>query len=349
MIVEEVHPQVFFDISIGNDAVGRIVISLFSDKAPNATAAFTSHLPHFTGQPFNRVLKNFMIQCKSDASDETTTLDENKDGDVDKPFVVCLAGSSPSQFFITTYKSPHLKGKHIVLGEVVHGKSVVRAVENVNTNKDHVPVETEQVTITKCGEWNEGDELPVFNACYDPIGGDIYEEFPDDDLHIDKELSQSAFKAASIIKNSGAELFKLGQWQNALLKYMKSLRYVTEYFPDMDQEPEFYAKYTELKKKLYLNLCLVHLKLKNYNRCRDFGGYVLSMKATDQEKAKTLYRLGCTLIETHKYDEAIDHLSKAQKIAGEGDKAIEKELARAQQLSESKKKAEKARYAKFFS
>lgn len=348
MIVEEIQPKVYFDVAIGSEPVGRVVMSLFADKAPETLKVFLSQIKHYKNQTFNRVLKNFMIQCKADRENDEKLV-ENTDGDVDKPFVACLAGTSASQFFITTYKSPHLKGKHTVFGEVNQGKSVVRAVERVNTDRDHVPVDAEKVVITDCGEWNEGDEVPIYNACYDPIGGDIYEEFPDDDLHIDQELSASALKAATTIKNSGAELFKLGQWQNANLKYMKSLRYVMEFFPDIDQEPEFYAKYMELKKKLYLNLCLVHLKLKNYKRCSDFGGYVLDMKATDQEKAKTLYRLGCASCETGKYKDAIAHLQRAQKIVGPGDKAIEKELARAEELNEAKKNAEKARYAKFFS
>lgn len=365
MKVEAVLPAAFLDVSIGPIPCGRIVVELYEDKAPLACSAFIANLPKLKNTYFHRVIKNFMIQGGDieygqaakygdpqvgTGKPDTLFDDENLDEKIDGPFKLCMANTGPNtngtQFFILTYPAPHLDGKHTVFGRVIHGKSVVREIERVSTSASNTPVELELPVITDAGEWSEGDDVPIFNACYDQIGGDVYEEFPDDDEYIDKESSKSVFDAATVIKDSGGELFKKGQFQKAFLKYRKSLRYVMEYIPDEDLEPEFYAKYVELKKKLYLNLSLVCLKLDNLTRCINYGEYLLDMHLTTPEKAKTLYRMGSAHIALKKYPEAIKYLQQAKEILS--DAGIAKELARAEELLDAAKKKEKAKYAKFF-
>ncbi|KAF3987217.1 hypothetical protein FT663_04038 [Candidozyma haemuli var. vulneris] len=348
MKVEEVLPKVYLDISVGEREVGRIVAELFVSKAPSTTAAFLEQLDSYKGHGFNRIIKNFMIQCDNGNIDESEKLpEENKEEPFEQPFLLALAGQSVSQFFITTYKSQHLSGLHTCFGRVLKGKSVIREIENVQTDKEHAPLESDPVIIKDCGQWEEGDPVPIFNACYDEIAGDIYEEYPDDDDHIDKESSASALKAATRIKNAGGELLKSGEPQKASFKFRKAMRYLTEYFPDQDEEPEFYAKYTDLKKKIYLNFSLATLKLKQYSRCLDYCNYLFEMKITPQEKAKTLFRAGSAKIELREYKEAIRTLEEAQKLVPE-DAGIKKELTRAEEQLEASKKAERAKYAKFF-
>ena len=68
-------PRVFFDISVSNVSLGRIVIELFNDVAPKTAENFrqlttgeagigkTTEKPlHYKGSLFHRVVKNFMIQ-----------------------------------------------------------------------------------------------------------------------------------------------------------------------------------------------------------------------------------------------------------------------------------------------
>ncbi|PSK40627.1 hypothetical protein C7M61_000275 [Candidozyma pseudohaemuli] len=348
MRVEEVLPKIYLDISVGDAKIGRIVSELYVSKAPSTVAAFLDQLHTYKGHRFNRIIKNFMIQCDNgNVADSEKVAEENVEEKFEESFLLALAGRSVSQFFITTYKAQHLLGQHTCFGRVIKGKSVIREIENVQTDSAHVPVDSAPVVITECGQWEDGDPVPIFNACYDEIAGDIFEEYPDDDRHIDKELSASVLKASTIIKNAGGELFKQGELQKALFKFKKALRYVMEFFPDPDEEPDFYQKYMDLKKKIYLNLSLVTLKLKQYSRCLDYCEYLSEMSLSQQEKAKTLFRAGSAKIELRKYKEAISSLEEAQKLVPD-DAAIPKEISKAQELLDQSKKAERAKYSKFF-
>lgn len=385
MKLELIRPCSYIDISIGGTKTGRIVVELFEDLAPKASENFIklcngsqksqegSPLT-FKGNYFHRIIKNFVVQAgdiengtsikdypnlnigKGGVSiyNNDTFEDENLSEPLDSPFKLCMANdgtanANKSQFFITTFPQPHLNGKHTVFGKVIHGKSVVREMERVDTDSQNIPKKENIVFIEDCGDWTEEMDIPVYNACYDQIGGDIYEEYPDDDEYIDKESSELVYNASTKIKESGTLLFKKGMKQEAFLKYRKCLRYVMEYIPDEDQEPDWYKKYLDIKKKLYLNLSMVCLGLKNFMKAADYSSYLLDMNnLTTQEKAKGHYRHGCALIELKKYDEALTEFKNAKLLVPE-DPAIETQLNKCELLIEAKKQNEKAKYAKFFS
>lgn len=339
MKVEEVAKCVYLDVQIGAGPSSRLVIRLFDKKAPHACRQLFLSPDTFIGAGFTRIVKNFMIQVAENVEVDLTI--ENP-LPLDRPFLAC---PSPGGFFISTYPLPHLTGKHSVVGEVIHGKSLVREIERLKTLADYAP-EDEQPVIVGSGPWEEGDEVPSENACYDQIGGDIYEEYPDDDQNIDKESSKSVFEASEIIKLSGDLLLKKGESRNALLKYKKALRYVMEYIPDEDQDADYFTKFSALKKKLFLNMSLSALKQTDYESCVRFGQYLMDMALSDREKAKVLFRVGSSYLGMRKFDEAVESLEAAAAILD--DAGIHKELVRANEAREKRKQSERAKYSKFF-
>ncbi|GME86549.1 hypothetical protein B5S28_g2048 [[Candida] boidinii] len=302
---------------------------------------------------------------KGHFSDEN--LNDNYTIDTKQQFLLFMAkeGNEPdkntSQFFITTAPSSHLLGKYTLFGEVYKGKSTVRTAEKVSvlgdsTDKEKLkwlPVESEKVLITDCGEWNESMTVPVYNTSYNTIGGDIYEEYPDDNIAnlVNFNNPEESLKVAETIKESATLLFKQKNFQEAYYKYKKSLRYVNELIPDKDSEGDLELKFFELKKKLFLNLSLICLKLNDFQGTVDYCGYLLQMddkvKISNLEHSKIFYRLGMAYKSLNQNDVALEMLTNSQQF-NPSDAAITKEIETIKVKVEKEKEAERKKYSKFF-
>nr|KAG5699579.1 hypothetical protein BaRGS_033775 [Batillaria attramentaria] len=142
---------VYFDIEIGGESAGRIVIGLFGKTVPKTVENFKTLA---TGDKVGRSIfgekfadENFKL--KHYGSGWLSMANAGKD-------------TNGSQFFITTKKTPWLDGRHVVFGKVLEGMDVVRKIERSKTDARDRP--EKDVVIADSGVLDVEAPFPVEKA-----------------------------------------------------------------------------------------------------------------------------------------------------------------------------------------
>ena len=169
-------PRVYMDIEIGGRPSGKVELQLFASVTPKTAENFRALCTgekgmgsagkplHFAGSAFHRIIPGFMCQGGDFTRGNGTGgesiygvkfADEFEGGVVrhSQPMLLSMANAgrdtNGSQFFLTTAKTPHLDGKHVVFGRVVAGEHIVRAMERVGSSTGNP---SQAVRIAACGE-----------------------------------------------------------------------------------------------------------------------------------------------------------------------------------------------------
>jgi peptidyl-prolyl isomerase D len=367
-------PIVFFDVTIGGQPIGRIAFRLYSDLVPKTAENFRALCTGekgiglsgkplwFKGSRFHRVIKGFMCQGGDFTAGNGTGgesiygekfEDEGFSVNHTRPFLLSMANAGPntngSQFFITVSATPHLDAKHVVFGEVIKGKSIVRTIENNPTSTGDVPKAT--VVIANCGMLSPDDPSLCEKTSPD---GDPYEDYPDDE---DQELGnpETVLQIAKTIREVANRLYKQGDINGALPKYLKSIRYldVHQELPE-NSPPELTGQYASLLAPLLLNSALAAIRIEPHSTANAMTAIGNTTRALNKlqlnngDKAKAYYRRALAKNVMKDEDGAEQDLTAATGLLPE-DVAIAAELAKVKQRKKEYREREKRAYKKMFS
>lgn len=346
----EEQPNVFFDIVMGEDYIGRITFKLYFNFVPKTAENFRSLCTgekgkgnsgkplHYKDSIFHRIIPKFMLQggdfTKFDGtggesiygekfedepylSPPASQQEHGKHGKHSRPGLLSMANAGPgtngSQFFITTEPAAHLDGKHVVFGEVLEGMDVVRQLENVETKSDRPK---QDCRIANCGELGSADDKPF---SLDDGTGDLLPAAPSMSNLDFSKVDESVLPAIEALKTIGNDLFKAKDYIKAVKKYEKAIKYVDFCFNKKGEKASF-ASDDESDSD------------DESEGETEEGSAPISLFPADRARLETL-KLSCLLnsaqcqLNQKEYDVAIEFCNKVLKMDGKNLKALYRRAA----------------------
>lgn len=328
------NPLAYLDITISGEYAGRIVLELYKHCTPNTVDNFiafiqgwrsspSSSLVGYKGSMFHRCIRDFMIQAgelvvQQQGIDKTLPAGfpnisiygaQFKDEDFTyKNRVYCLSmanageNTNACQFFIGTNTEgvAYLDGKHVVFGQVLAGRDVVRRIESVDVDLYSKPLLP--CVISACGllsstesytpDEQNSDPYPLHPAdCYLPRG-----EQQSHDAENGMQVSDIV-RIAGEIRAIGNLHFAAGEWSPALLKYAKALKYLAyEQSPSPDEK----LSLDQARIPLHLNRAVCYLKRSEYDAAIQECKAVLELEPNN---AKACMRIGQAYLQTYVVEE----------------------------------------------
>uniref|UniRef100_A0A0D9YYI1 peptidylprolyl isomerase n=3 Tax=Oryza TaxID=4527 RepID=A0A0D9YYI1_9ORYZ len=372
------NPRCYLDVSIGGDMEGRIVVELYASVAPRTAENFRAlctgekGVSAATGVPLHykislkaasvctrwtkgscihRIVKGFMVQGGDITAGDGTGgesiyglnfEDENFVLKHERKGMLSMANAGPdtngSQFFITTTRTPHLDGKHVVFGRVIKGMGVVRSMEHVSVGESDRPIT--DIVIVDCGELPEGASDGVVNFFSD---GDMYPDWPNDLEEKPAEISWW-MTAVDSAKSFGNEYFKKKDYKTALKKYRKAMRYLDLCWEKEEIDEEKSSALRKTKSIILTNSSACKLKL------GDLKGALLDADFALREgegNPKAFFRQGQARIALNDIDAAVESFKHALQLEP-NDGGIKRELAAAKKKIADRRDQERKAFSRMF-
>jgi len=367
------NPVVYFDINVGEDYAGRLIIELFANVAPKTCENFRQLCVGvkkgdkgkkigYQGTIFHRVINRFMIQggdfenfdgtggesiYGKNFPDENFLLKHESAGQLS------MANAGPdtngSQFFISTVACPHLDNKHVVFGIVKKGLGIITDIEAMETDSSDKP--RVKISIKDSGEILPGQDLGI---CENDGTPDIYPHHPED-LEVDWYLQDNFSHILGIIKDikeSGNVYYRKGAHREATRKYKKCCKYIamlrdTVGSTNDDEE----RKVRDVEVPCVLNTAAVKLRFEEYDdaiyECNKVLEVQEELEYAPEWICKARYRRGQAQAGKRNFNAAIKDLNAVLKLQP-GDTGVRKEIAELRKAMEEYKVVEKKMYGKMF-